>query len=173
VVGLLAIAWFVTARVGNGDALAQNGDAGASGPTAVSTASDAWLRARVPLDAQCHDQDRSSAPMRCSVAGVDVEYRRVTPSAVDARYRAAIGTAPATRGTKAGTPACARGAEEERAWARPGTPNRASGRYACRVEGGRAAMWWTVAEVGLLAHATASNADLGTLFAWWASHSER
>jgi hypothetical protein len=34
-------------------------------------------------------------------------------------------------------------------------------------------MWWTVADRGLLAHATATDGDLGSLFSWWESNSER
>ena len=40
-------------------------------------------------------------------------------------------------------------------------PSRGVGRYACRIEQGRAAMWWTVDDRGLLAHAIAADADLG------------
>jgi hypothetical protein len=172
-VALLAVAWIVTARAGNGDALARNGDALAAPPTTARPDTGAGIRSRVPADAQCHDQDRSAATLRCSVAGVSVEYQRLSPRNLDARYRAAIGVVSDAGRTTQGPPMCARGAEDERAWARPDAPERAAGRYACRVERGRAVMWWTVADVGLLAHATAGNRDLGTLFAWWASHSER
>jgi hypothetical protein len=141
---VLAVAWFVTARVGDGDALAQGGDA-ASTPVTRPTAG----------------------------GGIAVEYRHFAGQALEARYRTAIGSGPGAGRTAAGPPVCARGGEEERAWSRPVAPGRAVGRYACRVERGRAAMWWTVDDRGLLAHAIASNADLGSLFAWWEAHSER
>jgi hypothetical protein len=167
VVGLLAVAWFVTARVGNGDALAQGGDS-ASTLVTTPTSSKASRRA-----VQCRDQAGSTVTTRCSVDGIDVEYRRVAGRSLESEYRAAIESGLIAGHATAGPAVCARGGEEERAWSRPAAPGRAVGRYACRVEQGRAAMWWTVDDRGLLVHAIASNADLGSLFAWWEAHSER
>ena len=76
----------------------------------------------------------------------------------------------ATIAARAGPPACARGQPDERAWSRPETPDAISGRYRCRLEAGRAAIWWTD-EHGLLAHAVASDGDLAALFAWWRARS--
>ena len=171
-VGALAAGWVVTARLGSGDALAQGGSASdETSTTRVPGADDAW-RALLPVGARCRDQDRSAATRRCSAAGVDIEYRTVRARDLGVRYRAAIG-APETRRVERGAPVCARGGEEDRAWSRPDAPRRVTGRYACRIERGRAAMWWTVDDRGLLVHAIASNGDLASLFAWWASHSER
>lgn len=166
----LAAGWFATTRIGRTSAQAATPDVTVPPPATAGTfvRSDG-LRRLLPAGAQCHDQDRRVAGTHCSVAGVDVVYRLMLPAAVQAAYLAAVGSGPTTRGR----PACARGGEEERAWSRPAAPGRAAGRYACRVEQGRAAMWWTVADRGLLAHATAVDSDLTSLFAWWEAHSER
>jgi hypothetical protein len=172
VVVALAVGWFVTARIGNGDALAQGSAPATAVTTTAGPSPDRAVLELLPGDAQCRDQDRSTATVHCVLAGIDVDYRRVTTRAVAATYRATIGMHRTPAGS-IGAPACARGGQEERAWSRPDTPRRVAGRYACRVEQGRAAMWWTVDDRGLLAHAIASNGDLASLFAWWSSHSER
>jgi hypothetical protein len=58
-------------------------------------------------------------------------------------------------------------------WSRPEHPRRVVGRFSCRTEQGRAAMWWTDVDRGVLAHAVAPDDDLALLLAWWCSHSER
>jgi hypothetical protein len=150
-VAVLAVAWLTTSRMGNGPGAA---DAAPASPSAGA--------------------DATSAPTTTSgVDGVEVNVRRMRPAAVGSAYLAAIGIGSAPHTVGHGDPACSRGGEEERAWSLPAQPRVAVGRYACRIEQGRAAMWWTVADRGLLAHAIAADADLASLFAWWESHSER
>jgi hypothetical protein len=102
--------------------------------------------------------------------GFGVEYSHVGRARARAAYRDAIATGPVRQ---RGEVRCARGAPDERAWSRPAHPSRVAGRFACRSENGRAAMWWTDTDRGVLAHAVAPDADLARLFAWWLSHSER
>jgi len=130
----------------------------------------------VPADAQCLGGMPADAA-HCSIAGIEVDYRLTRPERLRGEYLAALvpglSGASTRLGRGSGPPACARGAEDERAWSRPSTPAVSAGRYACRTERGRAEMWWTVDDRGLLAHAVAPYADLAALFAWWESHSER
>jgi hypothetical protein len=86
-----------------------------------------------------------------------------------ARYRITVGDAHAIRH---GDAACARGAADERAWSQPSAPAAIAGRYACRAAGGRAEMWWTVDDIGLVGHATRTDGDLAALFTWWRDHHE-
>jgi hypothetical protein len=112
--------------------------------------------------------DREPADRR----GPTVESLPVGRSRLGAAYLHAIGTAPySTR--RSGRARCVRGITDERTWSWPAHPRRVAGRFACRVENGRAAMWWTDADRGLLVHAVAPDEDLASLFAWWLSHSER
>jgi hypothetical protein len=170
----LAAGWLVTTCVGRTSALATAEEAGVGSTTTTGrNGPDESLLRFVAAGAQCHDQDGSVSVTRCSVAGIDVDYRIMRPESVSAAYRSAVGSHSVSPGPGRAAPACARGGEEERAWSRPATPGRAAGRYACRVEQGRAAMWWTVDDRGLLAHVIATDADLTSLFRWWESHSER
>jgi hypothetical protein len=111
-----------------------------------------------------HERDRP--------AGVGVEYSYVGRARIRAAYLEAIGSGHSIRAARGGV-RCARGAPDERAWSRPAHPSRVVGRFSCRSENGRAAMWWTDNDRGVLAHAVAPDADLARLFAWWLSHSER
>ena len=99
--------------------------------------------------------------------GVEVELRE--PADLEAAYRA---VAPDDGVAAVGPSTCANGAAEERAWSSPGAPEQAAGRYRCRFESGRAAIWWTVEDAGVLAHATAANDDLAALFAWWLAQTD-
>jgi hypothetical protein len=101
-----------------------------------------------------------------------VESWYLERSRLGSAYLRAIGTA-AYSTHRSGGARCVEGTADERAWSRPARPRRAVGRFACRVENGRAAMWWTVADRGVLDHAVAPDDDLAALFAWWLSHSER
>jgi hypothetical protein len=94
--------------------------------------------------------------------GITLEVWNIGPAASAARYRAAVGAVAAGDGS----PACARGRPDERAWSRPPTPTAVAGRYRCVVERGHAAMWWTN-DRGEIAHAVAPNEDLAALFGWW------
>ena len=132
--------------------------------------------AAAPPPARCHDPTVRELHVQCTLDGVQVDYRLVdagstNPTSVNAVYVDAIGATTSRLGS--GPPRCARGGDDERSWSRPSQPRRVAGRFACRREHGRAAMWWTVADRGVLAHAVGADADLASLFAWWLSHSER
>ena len=178
-VGGLAVGWIATSRAGGARPRAEpTRPPASSAPTtaaaAHAVAAGRSLRAIVPPGATCGFGPRTASEAHCSVGSVEVDYRLLEPGELSAAYLAAAGSpSGAGRGAGAGAPACARGAEEEHSWSRPAAPRRAVGRYACRIEQGRAAMWWTVDDRGLLAHATSPNADLASLFAWWDSHAER
>jgi hypothetical protein len=178
----LAAAWLATSRIGAASHSIRDGSVR---PSVVSRPVDTLaprrpssaLVALVPKGARCAAGHESGPEVRCSVAGVEVDYRSLPRSALRSSYLAAL--VPGLRGgtmslaAGSGPPKCALGSEDERSWSRPSAPLRAVGRYACRIEQGRAVMWWTVDDRGLLAHATASAGDLASLFAWWESHSER
>jgi hypothetical protein len=151
-VAALAVGWIATSRVGR-----------AHEPAAPVSAATS--------PARCHDPTRRVPHVHCSFDGVEIDYRLIDPVPVEPVYLDAIGST--TRRTESGRPGCAHGAEDERSWSWPSQPSRAAGRFACRREHGRAAMWWTVADRGVLAHAVRADADLASLFAWWLSHSER
>lgn len=104
----------------------------------------------------------SDVARRAVLDGVAVEYRY--PPDVSAAYRQ---VAPDDGVAGTGAAACAAGRREERSWVWPADPARAAGRYHCTWEAGRAVMWWTVVDEGLLAHAVARDDDLAALFAWW------
>jgi hypothetical protein len=153
----LAVGWIATSRVGNPHLA----------PAAPAAA---------PPPARCHDPTARQLHVQCTLDGVQVDYRLIeggstNPASVNAVYVDAIGSTTSRVGS--GPPGCARGGEDERSWSRPSQPRSVVGRFACRHEHGRAAMWWTVADRGLLAHAVASDGDLARLFSWWLSHSER
>jgi hypothetical protein len=181
-VGALAVGWIATSHAGRaGPRSARSGTARRATATSPSrtdaNGSLPALRALVPHGARCSAEPGPGTEARCSVADVDVEYRLLPTGSLRAAYLAPL--APGLNGGAmalgpgSGPPVCAHGGEEERSWSRPAAPRRAVGRYACRIEQGRAAMWWTVDDRGLLAHARSTGADLASLFAWWESHSER
>ena len=158
-VAALAVGWIATSRM--------------SDPGVVPAASPA-PSLTVPTPARCHDPTAREPHVDCTLDGVDIDYRlirAVSASTVNAVYGDAIGSTTSRPGS--GPPRCARGGEDERSWSRPSQPRRVAGRYACRREHGRAAMWWTVADRSLLAHAVSSDDDVSRLFVWWLVHSER
>lgn len=181
----LAAAWITTSQrssaneptaVAASDAPDESVVTGA--PITGSSAEIRRMRSLLPEAARCAETPSSVTEATCSIALVAVHYELVGPAdALRAAYLGGVlpelSGGSATLAAGSGAPACARGAEDERAWSRPAEPKRAVGRYACRIEQGRAAMWWTVDDRGLLAHATAPDADLISLFAWWRTHSER
>jgi hypothetical protein len=156
---LLAVGWIATTRHGHGRGRAEASVVVHSAPTRSKESASTAVSTAVSTAARAAD-------------GVVVTYRKFLPVDVGTAYLASI-AGSAHDGLAHGTPACSRGGEEERAWSLPRKPRRALGRYACRIEQGRAAMWWTIASRGLLAHAVAADADLALLFAWWESHPER
>jgi hypothetical protein len=158
-VAALAVGWIATSRM--------------SDPRGARTFSPASSGA-VPTPARCHDPTGREPDVHCTLDGVDIDYRltrEASATTMNAVYGDAIGSTTTRPGS--GPPRCARGGEDERSWSRPSRPRRVAGRYACRHEQGRAAMLWTVADRGLLAHAVSSDGDLARLFAWWLAHSER
>jgi len=185
-VGGLGAGWIATSHVG-GDrrpvAVSRSHDTTASAPaTAAPVAAEAAparsLRTLVPAGAKCGYGPRSASEAHCSIGTVEVDYQLLAGRALRAAYLAGLGEPSISMSSpsrKSATPRCATGGEEERSWSRPAAPGRAVGRYACRIEQGRATMWWTVVDRGLLAHVTAAGSgnDLSSLFAWWESHAER
>jgi hypothetical protein len=119
----------------------------------------------VPVSRDCRGLTSAGSAVRCVIDAVTLDVRLLSPETVAAAYRRATGVVPAAR---SGPPACAHGVPDERAWSRPDAPLRAVGRYRCRLEGGRAEMWWT--RGSRLVHALAADGDLGRLFSWWRAH---
>jgi hypothetical protein len=145
---------------------------GTSAPAPADAPADApggvpRLRALRAAAGRCDELPGDVPALRCEIGGVRLDARFVGRGA-GREYVAAAGARVAPR---TGPPACARGSEDERAWSRPGAPARAVGRYRCRIEGGRAAMWWSD-EHGFVLHAVAPHGDLARLFAWWRAHEE-
>lgn len=151
-VAALALGWIATSRMGRA------GEPPMAGVAATPPA-------------RCHDPTLREPHVQCVLDGIEVDYRLIKAESVEPMYVDAIGST--TRRIGSGPPGCLDGDEDERSWSRPSQPRRVAGRFACRLEQGRAAMWWTVADRGLLAHAVGADADLASLFAWWLSHSER
>ena len=116
----------------------------------------------------------STGPAPSSVAPAPTTVRRtidgitIETAALDAAGAARVTDPVAGEETGTGTPACASGLPDVRAWSRRAQPDRIVGRYRCTFEHGRAAMWWTDGD--RLFHATAPGADLAGLFAWWRAH---
>jgi len=160
----LAGAWFVVGHGsgGRGAAVETLDTVAAPQPAARSTTTT------VRVAPGCTGLSVVRPEAHCTVAGVAVDVRLLAPDALVAAYRQVAGAVAAPG---AGLPACARGVPDERAWSIPSAPAVAVGRYACMLEQGHAAMWWT-RDVRLF-HAVAADADLGALFAWWRAHPDR
>lgn len=118
------------------------------------------------LGAPCGAVAGWAAWRRCRVAGVAVVVRAVAAGSEDDLYARLAG--PPGPGA-AGRSECAAGRPEERSWARAAAPARPVGRYRCRIERGRAVLWWSDPS-GLVARADAPDGDLARLFAWWTRH---
>ena len=159
----LATAWLAT---GHGSRPSASADAppAAAAPARVSS-STVSTTTTMPLTRDCRGLSPARHVLRCVVDRIDVEVRLFTSGTVAAAYRRAAGADVVAR---SGTPACARGVADERAWSAPASPDAAVGRYRCRFERGRAAMWWTRGD--RLVHAVARDGDLGGLFSWWRAH---
>ena len=102
---------------------------------------------------------------RVVIDGIDLDVRLYAPGTLAAAYRRVAGADAAAR---SGSPACARGVPDERAWSSAALPRAGLGRYRCLFEGERAAMWWTRGV--RLEHAVARDGDLAALFSWWRTH---
>jgi hypothetical protein len=167
----LAATWLVTQRRASGSTMPSAPALTATTTNAATTTTT--TSASRPVDTQqlrtlldpalrCTDVIAPVPAVHCSSDRVSVDAWLLTLAGASARYRAEIDVSIMSH---TGAPACERGIPEERAWARPATPGEVAGRYQCRIEGGRAAMWWT--DGALLAHAVATDDNLGALFAWW------
>jgi hypothetical protein len=119
----------------------------------------------VAISETCAGLAPTRPEVRCRLDAIDLDVRLYTSATVAAAYRHASGASVAAR---TGAPACARGLADERAWSAESAPVSAIGRYRCRFEHGRAAMWWT--HGARLLHAVAADDDLAALFAWWRTH---
>src|SRR5206468_2520199 len=129
------------------------------------SSSTAATTTTVPRTRDCRGLSSTRREVRCVIDGIDLDVRLFEPDTVATAYRRAAGADLAPR---SGSPACARGVPDERAWSSAASPSAAVGRYRCRVERGRAAMWWTSGD--RLVHAVARDGDLAGLFSWWRAH---
>lgn len=93
------------------------------------------------------------------------EVALYTPATVGGAFRSVSGPHVSAG---SGPAACASGRSDERAWSIASAPQYAVGRYLCRFESGRAAMWWTHGD--RLLHVLSNDADLAKLFSWWRAH---
>ena len=160
-IAVLAVAALAASRGGS----ASSASAPVTAPTAETATAPvdpAPLRALFAGNPGCADHGVDVPEVSCTIDDVRVDARLVGP--VDAERLFGGSATPHT-----GPPACAAGNADERTWARPAAPDVAAGRYRCRLEEGRAVMWWTD-EAGIIAHAVAPGADLARLFVWWRTH---
>ncbi|MCU1468219.1 MAG: hypothetical protein JWM72_4147 [Actinomycetia bacterium] len=139
-------------------------ETGSSAPAATArTGSPSTTRA--PRTPACHGLSAARPALRCVIDGVELDLRLYAPGTAAEAYTRAAG---AVARPGAGSPVCARGGPDERSWSDASAPAVAIGRYRCRLEQGRAAMWWTRGD--RLAHALGPNGDLAALFTWWRAH---
>ena len=168
-VAALAIGWLIVSRGQE----APTAPRAAADPSTLSastttgrTVDTSQLRAVLGGATGCVDVQGGTPEVTCVIDHVRVDARLVGTASLLHAYSAAVGARPAAR---RGPPACATGHDDERAWSRPVAPTRVVGRYRCRLEGERAAIWWTD-DHGVLAHAVTADHDLSHVFAWWSTH---
>jgi hypothetical protein len=170
----LAAAWLVVGHRSHASAgaeLTPRTEAPSSAPVrTTSTAGAPVLGVEVPPVAarrtpDCRGLSGSRPEVTCVVDRVELDIRLYASGTAAEAYTRATG-APARPG--AGAPACDRGVPDERSWSEASAPTVGVGRYRCRFEHGRAAMWWTHGD--RLAHAVGPDHDLAALFAWWRVH---
>jgi hypothetical protein len=162
----LAIAWFSFSR-GAAPAAAPSATVVSPPPTQRDRFADTDRLRSFFADAhRCADVPSATPRIICEIDGVRVGARLLTVAGAQTAYRQRLG---ARIRPGQGAAACAHGAPDERSWSRETNPTVVVGRYRCRVESGRAAMWWTD-DHGVLAHAVGVDRDLGRLFAWWLAH---
>jgi len=170
----LAGAWLVVGHESHGSAAVvppAEPSTVASTPTSTSTSATV---PRLPTNAIAHAVVTTSRcaglsvarpHVRCAADGFVEEVALYTAATVGPAFRRIAGRAPTAR---SGPAACADGHPDERAWSLASAPLQAVGRYLCRFEQGRAAIWWTHGD--RLWHALANDADLATLFTQWSAH---
>jgi hypothetical protein len=137
-------------------------------PSTIVLSSTAATTTTVPRTRDCRGLSPTRREVRCVIDGIELNVQLFAPEAVTTAYRRAIGAAGTGTTARSGAPACARGLPDERAWSVAASPAMAAGRYQCRVERGRAAMWWTRGD--RLEHAVSRDGDLAALFSWWRTH---
>ena len=162
----LALAWLSFARGSSPTAARLLTNDSSRETRSELRANTAHLRAVFADAANCTDVSAGTPALSCEIDGVHVDARLYSVSEAPAVYakRLSVRIRPGR-----GPAACARGIAEERSWSRPSAPAVAVGRYRCRVEAGRAALWWTD-EHGVVAHAVGADRDLMRLFRWWLVH---
>jgi hypothetical protein len=163
-------AWLVAAQRGHAGAVPSppvSVDSVAPQPTAPQTTGASVTGIPVGRDCGRPSAARPEArpEARCVIDGVTLHAWVFPPGTVAEAYHR---EARADAAPRSGPPLCARGVPDERAWSTAASPALIAGRYRCRFEHGRAAMWWTHAN--RLTHAVASDGDLAGLFAWWRAH---
>jgi hypothetical protein len=167
----LAAAWLVVGHRSHASAGAElTPPAAVASSSAVATSTAPPLGVEVPPIAarrtpDCRGLSASRPEVLCVVDRVELDLRLYAPGTAAEAYTRAAG---AVARPGAGPPACAKGVSDERSWSEASSPTVAVGRYRCRLENGRAAMWWTQGDQ--VAHAVAPDRDLAALFAWWRGH---
>jgi hypothetical protein len=170
-VAALATAWLLVQQrgstsTGRGLAAAPPTHPSAAPVVPPTTADTTALRALLADAGACADVVGAVPAVQCAIGGVHLDARLL---AVADAHRTYVSSSGARIAPRQGSPACAQGRPDERAWSRPETPFVVAGRYRCRIEDGAAAIWWTD-EQGIVAHAVAGDHDLARLFAWWRAH---
>ena len=166
----LASGWLVLARHHGSAASPLPVDPQAASSTPTQPAPDtSALRGYLGSGAVCADVAAAVPSVSCTLGGIGLDAELVDNAAASALYVARSGARVAPH---KGPAACAHGAPDERAWSRAGAPAIAVGRYACRIESGRAAIWW-FDEHSIVAHAIAPDSNLTSLFSWWVTHVEQ
>jgi hypothetical protein len=167
----LAAAWLVVGHRSHASAGAELTPRAAVASSSALTPSTAGpLGVEVPPIAarrtpSCRGLSESRPEVLCVVDRVELDLRLYAPGTAAEAYTRAAG---AVARPGAGPPACDKGVPDERSWSEASAPTVAVGRYRCRFENGRAAMWWTQGD--RLAHAVARDRDLAALFVWWRAH---
>lgn len=166
----LASGWLVLSRHHDSAASSLPVDPqGAAAMSTVPTIDTSVLRGYLDPAAACTDVVAAVPTVSCTEGRISLDVELDDPATAESLYVSRSGARVAPH---RGAAACARGANEERSWSRPGAPAIAVGRYECRIEAGHAAIWW-FDEHGIVAHAVAPDANLAALFAWWATNVER
>ncbi len=140
--------------------------AAAAAPTTVPATDPLALRA--VSTPGCNGLSATRPHVRCTVDDVIMEVALYADATVGPALRRLAG---AQMKARSGPASCANGEADERAWSVASAPLHAVGRYVCRLESGRAAMWWTHGD--RLLHALAGSrrdGNLARLFSWWRAH---
>ncbi len=143
------------------------GSTATSSTSPASPVADALAAVAVRTD-KCAGLSTKRPHLRCIVDGAIMEVALYTKGTVGAAFRRIAGTPVPAR---SGPAACAADEPDERSWSAASAPQNAIGRYVCRIEASRAAIWWTRGD--RLLHVEAGDPhdpDLAKLFSWWLAH---